>query len=79
MSAIAFAVVLFIAGMGLGAACSPRGPQLPAYCTDEVAFTAVLVRCVDASATREESRKCRAAAHEKCGIVMTTSARSVAP
>lgn len=78
MKQVLFMLSLFGWGSLLGH-CKPRQPALPAYCTDEVAFTAVLVRCVDAASTREESRKCRAAAHERCGIVMTTSARSVAP
>ncbi len=76
MSRLAFFVALFGWGTALGH-CKPS--SVPAYCTDEVAFTAVLVRCVDAAQSRAESRECRAKAHERCGIVMTTSARSVAP
>jgi hypothetical protein len=58
--------------------CTPA-PALPAYCTNEVAFTAALARCVDKSPTRAESRACRADVHARCGITMTVSKRSVAP
>lgn len=72
LAAMAFAVLIQCNG------CGPAS-NLPAYCTDEVAFTAALVRCVDKSPTREESRKCRADVHARCGITMTVSQRSVVP
>ena len=61
-----FAIVL--------AGCSPaKSPQLPAYCVDDGLFTAALLRCVDKSPSRAESRACRKAVHESCGIVETVS------
>lgn len=53
-----------------------REPTVPAYCTDEHAFTAALLRCVDKSTSREQSRACRKAVHEACGIVETVSVNS---
>lgn len=55
--------------------CS-RPAEYPAYCTDEHAFTARLLACVDEAARetrgedefRARSRMCRAAVHERCGI-----------
>lgn len=54
----------------------------PAYCTDEAAFTARLLACVDESSRlakdeesfRAQSRVCRVAVHERCGIA-TVGAR----
>lgn len=53
--------------------------RIPAYCTDEVAFTARLVACVESSPTRELSRECRKAVHERCGIQLTTTNGAIAP
>ncbi len=63
------AAVLGIAYCG----CSEPPSKVPAYCTDEVAFTARLVACVEQSSSRALSRECRAAVHERCGIVMVAS------
>lgn len=67
-----FSICLFAATM---IACADKGPQIPAYCTNEAAFTAALVRCVDSSPTRSESQACRKAVHERCGIVEKVSER----
>lgn len=81
---LAVGIALLAVALGLSFChCSVMGcipqPTIPAYCTNEVAFTAALVRCVDQSETRDASRECRAAVHERCGITMTTSSRSLAP
>lgn len=70
-----------ISGIIVGAlvhctACTPA-PKVPAYCTDEALFTAALIRCVDKSSTLQESRKCRADVHARCGITLTSSASAL--
>lgn len=50
---------------------SPKAP--PAYCADQALFTATLLRCVDKSSTREQSRACRRDVHASCGFVETLS------
>lgn len=40
----------------------------PAMCTEEALFTAALLKCIESSGTREESRKCRKTAHDICGF-----------
>lgn len=70
--ALAIFAVLIIVGVALSG-CASKGPTVPAYCTNEPAFTAALLRCVDKSDTREQSRACRKAVHEACGIVETVS------
>lgn len=80
MKTIQMALFLFALGCIVGhlTGCSP-GPTVPAYCTNEALFTAALVRCVDASSTREQARECNRQVHERCGISLTVSQRSVAP
>lgn len=73
------AVLVFLAAVGFIAAriligCKPRpadGPTLPGYCYDDKLFTAAHLRCVDRAATLEESRACRRAVDESCGITET--------
>lgn len=56
--------------------CGPKPASYPAFCTDEAAFTARQLACVDEAAReahdepefRNLSRVCRAAVHERCGI-----------
>lgn len=49
-------------------ACCMPANRPPAMCTEEAVFTAALVKCVEQSGTREESRRCRKTAHEICGF-----------
>jgi hypothetical protein len=64
-----------------------RPAQHPAYCTDEHAFTARQLACVDDAARiakdeesfRNASRVCRAALHERCGIVFVSARDGGAP
>ena len=78
MRVATFALWLYAAGSGIGA-CAHAPPKFPAYCYDEVAFTAKLVACVEANSDRASMRACRADVHARCGITMSTSARSDAP
>ena len=68
-------VVIFVAALGflavrLLAGCAPHaeGPTLPAYCTNEAAYTAKLLRCVDDASTLAESQMCRQRVDYTCGI-----------
>lgn len=78
----AIGVLCLLAGLVLIIAwcqgCS-QPAKYPAYCTDEIAFTARLVACVDQAKTREESRECRTKVHRACGIDMTITNGAVAP
>jgi len=76
-------MLCLLAGVVLIAAycgCKPVA-QYPAYCTDETAFKVRLLACVDDAAReahdepefRNLSRVCRAAVHERCGIVYVSS------
>lgn len=67
----------FIIGHVCG--CKPAAAPLPGYCYDGKAFTAALVRCVDASADRVATRACRKKVHESCGIIETISKASHEP
>lgn len=67
---ISNALTLYAALVACGAP-SPKAP--PAYCTDQTLFTAALLRCVDKSPTREQSRACRRDVHASCGFVETLS------
>ncbi len=68
------AVVLVVGLLFAVAWCGCAEPaKVPAYCTDEVAFTARLVACVDQSSSRALSRACRVAVHERCGITMVAT------
>lgn len=78
----AVGIVCLVAGVMLifyQCACSEPPAKYPAYCTDEIAFTARLVACVDEAKTRTESRDCRKAVHERCGIIETVSEGSKSP
>lgn len=75
-TAIALGALIF--GGLVQCGCAPA-PTVPAYCTDEKLFTAALLRCVDKSADLPASRKCRADVHARCGITLTSSARSALP
>ena len=67
--------------------CSKPVAAYPAYCTDEAAFTARLLACVDDAARdqkteesfRNASRVCRASVHERCGIVFVSAKDGGAP
>lgn len=73
--ALAILAAILVVSLAL-AGCGSKGPTIPAYCTNEPAFTAALLRCVDKSESREQSRTCRKAVHETCGIVETVSVNS---
>jgi hypothetical protein len=88
----AVGVLVIAAALGLVIAYCEAGckepARYPAYCTDEIAFTARLVACVDYAAEhstspehlRTLSRECKEAVHERCGIKMTTTRKAeVAP
>lgn len=77
-------ILCILAGIALVAhQCACAGPvaKHPAYCTDEAAFTARLLACVDDAAReakdeaefRNRSRVCRSAVHERCGIVFVSA------
>lgn len=51
----------------------PAEPTVPAYCTNEAALTAALVRCVDRSETRAAYNACRAETLGVCGIAERAS------
>jgi hypothetical protein len=86
-------IMCLVAGLVLAVAycevgCAEPPAKYPAYCTDEVAFTARLVACVDYAAAhatspdhlRSLSRECKESVHERCGIKMTTTRKAeVAP
>jgi hypothetical protein len=69
-------MLLVIAGLafvvGHCSGCAPREyAPLPAYCYEEALLQAKYLRCVDASATREESRLCRLEVDRTCGFKVT--------
>lgn len=80
---IAAGVVLIAAYCG----CSEPKAPVPAYCTNETAFTARQLACVDEAARnahdepefRNMTRVCRAAVHERCGITYVSSKDGGAP
>lgn len=74
------AVVIFIGAVAFilvqlnGCAAREQG-SLPAYCYNEELYTAALLRCVDKAETLAESKQCREAVDNSCGIVQTVTVR----
>ncbi len=66
-------LVIFFLGVGaaIDACAEPSVPEhkLPAYCFEEKAFTAELVKCVTDTGSREEMKPCRTEVHRRCGKV----------
>jgi hypothetical protein len=65
-----FAVGCVIAHCAGG--CAPTA-KVPAYCANEEAFIAAVLRCTDKSATRAESRECKRQLQASCGFVETVT------